>query len=77
MWATAVDDTRKMTDFTTHPLRVSALSAGYAAPAPHSPDTCIVRGTGYGKMLKKHGASPTISLEAVQAYALIRVIKTN
>lgn len=73
MWATAVDDTRKMTDFMTHPLRVSAPSAGYAALARHLHH----QRNRVGKMLKKHEAGRTISLEAVQACALISVIKTN
>jgi len=77
VWATVVDDTRKMTDFRPHPLRVSAPTAGYAAPAPRSPDTCTVRGTGQEKMLRKHEAGRTILLESVQACALISVIKTN
>ncbi|WP_167347327.1 hypothetical protein [Acetobacter cerevisiae] len=77
VWTTAVNNTRKMTHFMPHPLRVSAPSAGYAAPAPRSPDTWVDRGTGQGKMLRKHEAGQTISLEAVQACALIRVIKNN
>jgi hypothetical protein len=77
VWATAVDDTRKMMHFMPRPSRVLAPMAGYAAPAPRSPDTCTVRETGQEKMLRKHEADRTISLETVQACALISVIKTN
>jgi len=49
MWATAVDDTLKMTHFMPQPFRVSAPMADYVAPAPHSPDTCTVRRTRWEK----------------------------